>query len=160
MSSAPFLARPPINRVPTAGRSPLGTYLEHQTRPWGGVPVPVAGPVRATIWFIGVANAGLAAWLAFVFLDVLPCSGPACAIATWGHPVALLVLAGLSLALLAGAAFVTHGLSETGVVPLCVIVVGAGCGAIAVSGLVALVLIALATSVLTLAVVAAVVERL
>jgi hypothetical protein len=159
---APFLDKPPIDRLRAldAERDALRDYLAEQTRPWGSVAVPLDGAVMAGLWVLLIANTAMSMWLIAVLHDIAPCSGTVCSVATWGHPGALLVCAGICLALLGAAAISTRGLSEARVVPTVALVLGGVCGVAAVSGVIVLLIALLLAFLATVTVVATVVERL
>jgi hypothetical protein len=157
----PLLENPAIDRIGhrRPGPDPLRDYLAHGTRPWGGVPVPLSGPVTGALWTILFANLVVAGWLIAVLHGAAACSGPVCTIATWGHPIAVLTITTSSVAALTGAALVTRGLSEARSFPLAIVVLGAVSGVIGTSGLIALTVAVLGATTVAIVVLLTVIER-
>jgi hypothetical protein len=132
----PLLENPAIDRIGhrRPGPDPLRDYLAHGTRPWGGVPVPLSGPVTGALWTILFANLVVAGWL-------------------------IAVLTTSSVAALTGAALVTRGLSEARSFPLAIVVLGAVSGVIGTSGLIALTVAVLGATTVAIVVLLTVIER-
>ena len=80
------LARPPIDRVPSAAGSPdaLTTFVHERARSWGGVPVALSPWVTAALWAEAALVTVFTGFLLAVRTGVTPCSGIACSVATLG----------------------------------------------------------------------------
>lgn len=157
----PFVVLPRIERIPSrqGGEGALPEFVRNGIRPWGGVPVTLPSEVTASLWAVLAANLGFGGWASAVVFEAVSCVG-VCRIATWGaNAHVLLVLSVLCVVGLAGAAIATRGLTEAGGVRLGVLVLSGLSGAIAVSGAVALVLLALTCAAVALGALLAVVDR-
>jgi hypothetical protein len=135
------ILRPPIDRIPPPGGGPsaLVDFVRDRIRPWSGEPLDLPRPLTRGLWILLGAVLVFGGWLLGVRADLVACGGPACAVATLGHSeVLLLVLAEFSAAALVVAMPMTHGLARAGAPQLAVIAVGALCGLVAMSGVLAM----------------------
>lgn len=161
----PHLILPAIDRIPVvagsdvAEQTVLKEFLRRGATPWEAVPVPVPRTAATGLWVILAVALGIGGWLAAVRAGSATCSGFPCAVATWGGPELMLVLAALSVAVLVGTAVLTRGFRRTGPVGLAAAIVGAGCGLVAVSGVVALLLLGAASLAVALLLLATFIDR-
>ncbi len=158
----PADAAPLIERLPgpESGEDALGAFVARGTRPWGGEPVAVPGPVLVALWVLLAATTGFGTWLTTVVFAGTPCPGVPCTITTWGHPGLVLTLAGACALPLGALAVRFHGLVELTPAALAAALVAAACGVVAVAGVAALLLGVVGGAALVAALLVAVAERI
>ena len=150
----------PLDRIPDGGHGdPLGDFVAHGTRRWGGDPVPVPDVLTLAFWVVLAANAGFGTWLAAVVFGGAPCDGAPCAVTTWNQPGVVLALATVCVLTLGGLAVRFHGLVEITPAPLAAALVACVCGVIAVAGVVALLLLAIGGAAIAAALLITVIDR-
>lgn len=131
------ILRLPIDRIPppVGGPGLLADFVRDRIRPWSGEPLDLPPALTRALWVLLGAVLVFGAWLLGLRYDLVPCTGPACAVVTLGRSdLLLLALTELSAAALVVAMPMTHGLARAGAPQLAVIVVGALCGLVAMAG--------------------------
>lgn len=137
----------------------LEDFVTRRARRWGGAPVEVPGALTVALFAVLAASLGVGGWLVAVLAGGAPCSGLPCNVATWGKPVFHLVLAAVAVLCLSGTALATRGLTEVGPASLASALLGAVCGLVAVSGVIALLVLAALARMVAAGVFAAAVDR-
>ena len=147
------LALPPLDRLPE--RDVLADFVA-RARPWGRVRATLSPTVVGALWTVWALNLALGTRLL-----ALPCSGIVCTAVTLDdHPRVTLALSATCAVALAVAAPLTQGLRRAGGAPLVLVVTGLACGAIALLGAVAVLVVALLGLLVVFSAFAFVVDRL
>ena len=128
-------AGPPIDRLHPEDPNVLADFVRAQARPWGSAATDLSPRATAFLWTLSVLNLLYVGWLFAVGGGITPCAGLPCSVATLGgHPQLTLILAGACALTLAVAMPVTRGLTCANGPQLALVVGGAVCGFVAVSG--------------------------
>lgn len=151
------LILPRIEAVPGIA---LQDFVTRRSRRWGGVPAEVPGTVTVGLFAVLVASLGVGGWLVAVLTSGAPCSGVPCAVAAWGQPEFHLVLAAVAVLCLGGVTLLSRGLTELSPAGLVVALFGAVVGLVAVSGVLALLVLAALALMIAVEILAAFVDRL